>query len=84
MENQSHKKPAYRWKLAYKSKRRAPNLGTYRKIQELAAYREEPIREKGNVPPLINVCRTIGIGQRTVRKHAPQLVERWKDKDFHW
>jgi hypothetical protein len=66
------------------SKRSSINLITYRIIQELAAYREQHITEKGTTPPLLPVCRRIGIGHRTVRKHAPQLVERWKDKDFHW
>ena len=66
------------------SKRQTPNLGTHRKIKELAAYRERYIRNTGIVPFFTNVCRRIGIGHRTVKKHAPQLVEKWKDKDFHW
>jgi hypothetical protein len=66
------------------SKRQGPNLGTYRKIQELVAYREQHIQAKGIVPFFTDVCRRIGIGHRTVKRHAPQLVERWKDKDFHW
>ena len=66
------------------AKRSTAHLATYRKIQELAAYREQHIQEKGSAPFFINVCRRIGIGHRTVRKYAPQLVERWKDKDFHW
>jgi hypothetical protein len=32
---------------------KAPSLVTYRKIQELAAYREQYIKEKGK-PPLYN------------------------------
>jgi hypothetical protein len=66
------------------SKRGHPNLGTFNKIQELAAYREQHIKETGKVPFFIPACQKIVIGHRTVKRQAPELVEKWKDLEFHW
>jgi len=66
------------------SKSRHPDPGTFKKIQELAAYREQVIKETGMPPWWISSCQKIGIGHRTIKKHAPALGERWSDKDFHW
>jgi hypothetical protein len=63
---------------------RGPILVTYRKISELAVYREESLKAKGMPPLLTNACRRIGIDHRTVRRYAPQLIEKWKEGDFHW
>jgi hypothetical protein len=63
---------------------KAPSLVTYRKIQELAAYREQYIKEKGKPPLLTHACQKTGIGYRTIKRNAPQLIERWKEEDFHW
>jgi hypothetical protein len=63
---------------------KAPSLVTYRKIQELAAYREQYIKEKGKPPLLTDACQKIGIGYRTIKRNAPQLIESWKEEDFHW
>ena len=65
-------------------RKKSPNLATYSKIQELAAYREQYIQEKGKPPTLINACQSMAINHRTVKRHAPQLIERWQEKDFRW
>ncbi len=62
---------------------RVPILLTYFSISEQAIYREEKIKAKGRAPLLTNACRRIGIGYRTARRYAPQLIEKWKEKDFH-
>ena len=63
---------------------KVPHLMTYRKIGELASYREQYIKERGTSPSLTNACRKILIDYRTVKRHAPQLIEKWKYNDFHW
>jgi hypothetical protein len=63
---------------------RGPILITYRKIGEVAAYREQYIKIKGTPPSLTGVCRRTLIDHRTIKRHAPQLIEKWKEKDFHW
>jgi hypothetical protein len=65
-------------------KRTNPNLPTFKKIQEVAAYREKVMKEKGMPPLRIPSCQKIGIDHRTLRRHAPELNDRWNDKDFHW
>jgi hypothetical protein len=74
----------YRGRYGNILKRPHPNIGTFKKIQELAAYREQVIKEKGKPPLRIPSCKRIGIGHRTIKKHAPELIARWKDKDFRW
>jgi len=63
---------------------RGPILITYRKISELAAHREQNIKIKGTPPSLTSACRRTLIDHRTIKRHAPQLIEKWKEKDFHW
>jgi hypothetical protein len=57
-------------------KRTGPNHPTFKKIQEVAAHREKVMKEKGKPPLRIPSCQKIGIGHRTVRKHAPELNDR--------
>jgi hypothetical protein len=57
---------------------KAPSLLTYKKIQELAAYREKYLTAKGEIPSLTSSCQKMTISYRTVKRHAPQLIERWK------
>ena len=66
------------------SKGRGPNLNTILKIQELAAYREKYIRDHQRPPSWIPACRKIKIDHRTAKKHAPELIEKWKDENFRW
>ena len=66
------------------AKRSGPNLVTFRKIQNLVAYREDYIKEKGVAPGWIQACQRIGIGHRTVKKYARALTENWKDITFRW
>jgi len=57
---------------------------TIRKVQELAAYRENYIRKKGLPLSFTHTSRKIGIPPQTVKRHAPEHVEQWDDIDFHW
>ena len=61
-----------------------PHQPAFKKIQELAAYREKYIRQKGLPLSLKHTCRKIGIYPHLVKEHAPELYEKWKDLDFHW
>jgi hypothetical protein len=61
-----------------------PNPNTRRKIKELAAYREQFMKVKGRAPSLAYACYKMVIGPKTVKKYAPELVEKWKDINFHW
>jgi hypothetical protein len=64
--------------------RHASNLPTVRKIRELAEYREKYLKQMGRLPSRTSSCDRIRIGHRTVRRHAPELLEKWNDEDFHW
>jgi len=66
------------------SKQGDANQSAFRKIQELAAYREDYIRRKGLPLSLKHTCRKIGIYPNLVKMYAPELYEKWKDLDFHW
>jgi hypothetical protein len=61
-----------------------PNLTTVRRIKELAEYRELYRKQKGKLPVWTRAINMIGIGYRTVQRHAPQLMEKWNDEDFHF
>jgi hypothetical protein len=61
---------------------RAPNWITYEKIAELAAYREQEIKTKGMALSLTIACRRTRIDHRTIKRHAPQLIEHWKKRIF--
>ena len=61
-----------------------PNLPTIKKIKELAEYRELYRKQKGRLPTWTSAVARIGIGYRTVRRHAPELLEKWNNEDFHW
>jgi hypothetical protein len=65
-------------------KRAAPNLPTAKKLKELAEYRELYRKQLGRLPTWTSACHRIGIGYRTVKRHAPELLEKWNDADFHW
>jgi hypothetical protein len=55
-----------------------------RKLQELAAFREDYIRRKGLTLSFKHACSKIGITPYTVKKHALELYEKWDDTNFHW
>jgi hypothetical protein len=61
-----------------------PNLPTIKKIKELAEYRELYRRQKGRVPTWTSAINRIGIGYRTVKRHAPELLEKWNNEVFRW
>ena len=62
----------------------AETADAIRKVQELAAYREEYIRKKGMTLSFKHACRDIGIYPYTAMRLAPELYENWKDITFHW
>jgi hypothetical protein len=64
--------------------RTRPNMGTFRRINALAEYREQHIKEKGTPPIWTAACHRIGINMRTVLRHAPELSQKWNDTEFHW
>jgi hypothetical protein len=70
--------------MAKRRPRRGPNLPTIQKLRELGDYRERYRKQKGKLPTWISACRQIGINYRTVKRHVPELLERWNDKDFQW
>ena len=53
-----------------------PNLPTVKKLKELAEYRELYWKQKGKLPTWRSAFARIGIGYRTVRRHAPELPKR--------
>lgn len=55
-----------------------------KKIQELAALRENYIRKKGQPLSIKHICHKLRIYPTTVRKLAPELYENWNDIQFHW
>jgi hypothetical protein len=61
-----------------------PNLPTVRKIKELAEYRELYRNQMGKLPRWTSAINRIGIGYRTVRRQAPELLKKWYDEDFHF
>jgi hypothetical protein len=61
-----------------------PNLSTVRKIQKLAEYRELYRKQTGKLPTWTSTIDLIGIGYRTVRRQAPELMQRWYDEEFYW
>jgi len=65
-------------------RKQAPNLPTAQKIQKLAEYREHNRHQWGRPPPWTTACRIVHINYRTVRRHAPELLEKWDDREFHW
>jgi len=65
-------------------RKKAPNLSTFRKIQELGFYREQCLKEHGKPPLFTPACQRVVIAPRTVKRNAPELAEQWKNTDFHW
>ena len=61
-----------------------PNLPTVKKIKELAEYRELYRKQKGKLPTWTSASARIGIGYRTVKRHAPELLKRWYDEEFRF
>jgi len=59
-------------------------MPTFKKIQRLAEYREQHLKSQGSLPTWTSSCQKIGIEHRTVKRHAPQLYERWDDENFYW
>lgn len=53
-------------------------------VQKLAAYRNEYLSIKQSSPRFERACKVLGISPETVRRHSPELVEKWYDSDFHW
>lgn len=53
-------------------------------VQKLAAYRDEYLSIKQSSPRFERACKVLGISPETVRRHSPELVEKWYDSDFHW
>lgn len=53
-------------------------------IQKLASYREEYLSIKQSSPRFERACKVLEISPQTVRRHSPELVEKWYDADFHW
>jgi hypothetical protein len=64
--------------------RQGLNLPTVKKLQELAEYRERNRDQGGRPPTWTNSWKKIGINYRTVRRHAPELFEKWNEPDFYW
>jgi len=57
---------------------------SFERIQKLAACREDYIKKKGQSLSLKYLCKQFGIYASTVKRLAPELVEKWTDLDFHW
>ena len=64
--------------------REGPNLPTVQKIKDLAEYRERNRNQWGKPPAWTGACRKFHMDYRTVRRHAPKLLEKWDDSEFHW
>jgi hypothetical protein len=54
-----------------------------KQIQKLAAYRDEYLSIKQRSPRFERACQVLGIAPETVRRHSPELVEKWYDSEFH-
>ena len=53
-------------------------------VQKLAAYRDEYLSIKQSAPRFERACQIMGLSPETVRRHSPELVEKWYDNQFHW
>jgi hypothetical protein len=53
-------------------------------VQKLAAYRDEYLSIKQSSPRFERACQIMGLSPETVRRHSPELVEKWYDSKFHW
>jgi hypothetical protein len=75
-----------RWKPKSDMGKYQPSQGRYpltvQKIRELAEYREHHRDPLGRPPSYSRACKQIGLEQRTVRRHAPELAAKWYDTDF--
>lgn len=57
---------------------------SFEQIQELAALREEYIRQKGLTQSLKHIRNKLGIYPTAVKRLAPELYDNWNDINFHW
>jgi len=64
-------------------KRKGANSGTVERIQTLAQYREQYLKEIGKIPVFTAACTRMGIHRQTVVRHAPALAAKWYNPDFH-
>jgi hypothetical protein len=64
--------------------RSGPNLPTIQKLQALAEYRELHRDKWGRPPTWTSACQALHMNYRTVRRHLPQLLENWYNKEVHW
>ena len=55
-----------------------------KQVQRLAAYRDEYLSIKQRSPRFERACKVLGISLETVRRHSPELVEKWYDSKFQW
>jgi hypothetical protein len=55
-----------------------------KQVQKLATYRDEYLSIKQSSPRFERACHIMGITPETVRRHSPELVEKWYDREFHW
>ena len=53
-------------------------------VQKLAAYREKYLSIKQSSPRFERACRIMGISPKTVRRHSPELVEKWYDSKYYF
>ena len=53
-------------------------------VNKLAAYRDEYLSIKGSSPRFERACKIMGITPETVRRHSPELVEKWYDNKYHF
>ena len=53
-------------------------------VKKLAAYRDEYLSIKRSSPRFERACKVLGITPETVRRHSPELVEKWYDSKFRW
>ena len=72
-----------RWEQGSYHPRQRRHLLTIQKLRELAEYRERHLVPSGRPPSYSRACKQIGLEQRTVRRHAPELAANWYDVDFH-
>ena len=53
-------------------------------VHRLAAYRGEYLSIKQRSPRFERACQIIGITPETVRRHSPELAEKWYDSNYYW
>jgi hypothetical protein len=53
-------------------------------VQKLAAYRDEYLSIKQSSPRFERACQIMGIAPQTVKRHSPELVEKWYDSNYYW